>query len=71
MSEETIGENVKKAQYAIRGAVFLKSQELEAKLAKGENLPFKKLYPCNIGDPLNCGQKICTFNREVYIYIYI
>ena len=71
LSEETVSEKVKKAQYAIRGTIFFKSQEIKERMKKGEKFPFKQIYPCNIGNPLLCGQPNNTFNREVIFMYFI
>lgn len=40
--------------------------EIKKKLDSGKSdLPFKKLYHCNIGNPQKLGQKPLKFNREV------
>jgi hypothetical protein len=66
LNETTIGQHVSTIDYAVRGDIFHKSQELQAKLAKGEKLPFKKLYKCNLGNPQVLGLHPPTFNRQVY-----
>ncbi len=65
LNKDTIGDNVKKTEYAIRGYIVQKADELSERLKKGEKLPFKKLLYCNIGNPLSLGQPTFTFNREV------
>jgi alanine transaminase len=65
LNEETIGLNVKNTEYAIRGLIVQRADELNAALKKGEKLPFKKLLYCNIGNPLSLGQPTFTFDREV------
>ncbi len=65
LNKETLGANVKNAEYAIRGAIVARADELRVQLAKGETLPFKKILPCNIGNPLVLGQPAFTFDREV------
>jgi alanine transaminase len=65
LTKETIGENVRNAEYAIRGYIVQLADELAARMKKGEKLPFKKFFPCNIGNPLTLGQPTLTFDREV------
>lgn len=65
LTKETIGTNVKNTEYAVRGFIVQKAEELALKLEKGEKLPFKKLLYCNIGNPLSLGQPTFTFDREV------
>ena len=62
---ETVGQNVKNTEYAIRGAIVQRADELGESLSKGKKLPFKKLLACNIGNPLALGQPTFTFDREV------
>jgi alanine transaminase len=40
---------VVKAEYAVRGAIALKSQQYQDDLKAGKQLPFKKILACNIG----------------------
>lgn len=65
LNKDTIGQNVKNTEYAIRGYIVQKADELSERLKKGEKLPFKKLLYCNIGNPLSLGQPTFTFDREV------
>lgn len=61
-----INELVKKAQYAVRGAVVAKAEELEQQLKKNPaSLPFKDVVYCNIGNPQSVGQIPITFFRQV------
>ncbi len=62
---DTIGQNLKNTEYAIRGYIVQKAEELTERLKRGEKLPFKKLLYCNIGNPLSLGQPTFTFDREV------
>ncbi|CAN0070932.1 unnamed protein product [Ascophyllum nodosum] len=61
----SINENVRAAEYAVRGNVLNKSMELQRRLTAGENLPFDKLVPCNIGNPHALLQVPLSFHREV------
>jgi len=65
LNEATVGANVKNTEYAIRGLIVQRADELAERLKKGEKLPFKKLLYCNIGNPLALGQPTFTFDREV------
>lgn len=65
LNEKTVGDNVKNAEYAIRGLIVQKADELSARMKKGEKLPFKKLLYCNIGNPLSLGQPTFSFDRQV------
>ncbi|OMJ80109.1 hypothetical protein SteCoe_19707 [Stentor coeruleus] len=61
---DTIGENVKKAEYAVRGDILKKAHEIVESIAKGKKYPFKTLTPCNIGNPQFLGQKPLTWVRQ-------
>lgn len=74
LSLASIPKNVIDCEYAVRGAVLLKSEELEAQLAKqragmdqgdSEPLPFEEIVPCNIGNPQAVGQTPLSFHRQV------
>lgn len=65
LTQATLGSNIKNAEYAIRGAIAERSAVLAEQLARGEKLAFKKILPCNIGNPLALGQPAFTFDREV------
>jgi len=65
LTMDQIGQNVKDTEYAIRGPIVQKADELVERLNKGEKKPFKKLLYTNIGNPLSLGQPSYTFNREV------
>ena len=65
LNEETVGQNIKNTEYAIRGYIVQKADEISERLKKGEKFPFKKLLFCNIGNPLALGQPTFTFDREV------
>ncbi|KAL8157043.1 glutamate--glyoxylate aminotransferase 2 [Apium graveolens] len=54
---ETINENVKKAQYAVRGELYLRASELQNE--------GKKIIFTNVGNPHALGQKPLTFPRQV------
>lgn len=48
---DNINQNVRKAQYAVRGELAVKSEQYRAQLAKGEgkDLPFDSVISANIG----------------------
>ncbi|XP_022984955.1 glutamate--glyoxylate aminotransferase 2-like [Cucurbita maxima] len=54
---ESINENVKKAQYAVRGELYLRASELQK--------DGKKIIFTNVGNPHALGQKPLTFPRQV------
>ena len=49
---QTLNRGVLEAKYAVRGEVINKADEFREKLFRGEMLPFDKLTPLNIGNPL-------------------
>ena len=51
LREDTLHANVKDCQYAVRGAIPLRGEEITKQIAAGEKFPFKKTTPCNIGNP--------------------
>jgi alanine transaminase len=57
-----------KAEYAVRGAVPDRAEEIKRKIAQnpnGHGFPFNRLIACNIGNPQALGQQPLQFNREV------
>jgi alanine transaminase len=60
-----MNENVRKAEYAVRGSVVIRAGEHEAALARGESRAFDKVVYCNIGNPQQLGQAPLTFVRQV------
>lgn len=66
LTVDNINPNVRKAQYAVRGELAVKSEEFRAKLAKGDkDLPFDHVISANIGNPQQLDQKPITFFRQV------
>eukprot|EP00826_Nyctotherus_ovalis_P060161 TRINITY_DN8418_c0_g2_i11.p1 TRINITY_DN8418_c0_g2~~TRINITY_DN8418_c0_g2_i11.p1 ORF type:complete len:348 (-),score=124.52 TRINITY_DN8418_c0_g2_i11:611-1654(-) len=65
LTKETIGDNVKNAEYAVRGAIVQLAGEISERLKKGEKFAFDKLLYCNIGNPLSLGQPTLSFDRDV------
>lgn len=57
MHPDLINESVKKAEYAVRGELYLRGQEL---LKEGKEIIFT-----NVGNPQALGAKPLTFNRQV------
>jgi hypothetical protein len=48
---ETLSEAVKKAEYAVRGKIPLRGEEIQTAINKGEKFPFSKTTSLNIGNP--------------------
>ena len=65
LREETLDSSIKDCQYAVRGAIPARGAEISKLMAAGQAFPFKKMTPCNIGNPQAVGQGFMTFNREV------
>eukprot|EP00761_Pharyngomonas_kirbyi_P000831 gb/GECH01000832.1/.p1 GENE.gb/GECH01000832.1/~~gb/GECH01000832.1/.p1 ORF type:complete len:483 (+),score=112.94 gb/GECH01000832.1/:1-1449(+) len=65
LTKDNLNQELLEAQYAVRGEVVLRSQELRAALKNGDKLPFDELIPCNIGNPQAVGQEPIRFYREV------
>lgn len=66
LTVDSINQNVRRAQYAVRGELAVKSEQYRAQLAKGDtSLPFKQVISANIGNPQQLDQKPITFFRQV------
>lgn len=54
-------------QYAVRGELAIKAEDLRTKLEAGHDLPFKRVINSNIGNPQQKGldQPPLTFTRQV------
>lgn len=68
MTMDTLPRHVLDCDYAVRGAVLQKAEELQKKLEVPnpiEKLPFTKIIPCNIGNPQAVGQSPLQFHRQV------
>ncbi len=54
-------------QYAVRGELAIKAEDLRSKLEQGHDLPFKRVINSNIGNPQQKGldQAPLTFIRQV------
>jgi alanine transaminase len=61
----TLNRCVRDAEYAVRGPIVVKANELEADLKKGVKHPFSEVIYCNIGNPHQLGQRPLTFPRQV------
>ncbi|KAJ2080030.1 alanine transaminase [Coemansia sp. RSA 988] len=63
---DTMNPNIRIMEYAVRGAIPIRAEELVAQLkAQPGSLPFTKVTPCNIGNPQQLQQKPLTFLRQV------
>ncbi|VDP88870.1 unnamed protein product [Echinostoma caproni] len=65
LSVNSINPNVVRLEYAVRGPIVQRAQEIEDSLKKGEKKGFDQIIKCNIGDCQAAGQKPITFIRNV------
>ncbi|GAA5826648.1 hypothetical protein JCM11251_002834 [Rhodosporidiobolus azoricus] len=68
LTNQTICPAVREAQYAVRGAIPLRAEELREQLeekGKDAGLPFDTVVSCNIGNPQQLDQKPLTFLRQI------
>ncbi|ETL37294.1 hypothetical protein L916_10945, partial [Phytophthora nicotianae] len=72
LTTATFNPKVVKAEYAVRGALVLRSNEYENRLANGDkSLPFDKVIPCNIGNPQVLKQEPIEFHRQVLALVNV
>jgi alanine transaminase len=62
---ENMNQNVKQLEYAVRGPLVIRANQLEKELSSGAKKPFKQVIRANIGDCHAMGQKPLTFFRQV------
>ena len=67
LTKQTLNRHVLEAQYAVRGAIPLRAEELREQIEQGNggDLPFDEIVSCNIGNPQQLDQKPLTFLRQV------
>lgn len=67
LNSDNINPHVRKAEYAVRGELAIKSEAYRAQLSSGEgkDLPFDNVISANIGNPQQLDQKPITFFRQV------
>ncbi|KAI3649965.1 hypothetical protein MP228_005597 [Amoeboaphelidium protococcarum] len=68
LSKGSLNPNVVKAEYAVRGEIAVRAEQLESMLkdpAQRQKLPFDKVVYCNIGNPQQLGQSPISFYRQV------
>jgi hypothetical protein len=53
LTKETLSPNVKECEYAVRGAIPLRGEEIKKMIiaGNGDQFGFEKTLPCNIGNP--------------------
>ncbi|KAJ2558453.1 alanine transaminase [Coemansia sp. RSA 1933] len=63
---ESMNANIRTMEYAVRGAIPIRADELREQLeTQPGSLPFKQITACNIGNPQQLKQKPITFLRQV------
>ncbi|EGC31753.1 alanine transaminase [Dictyostelium purpureum] len=70
MTIDNICQNVRNAQYAVRGELVIRAESISHQLEKQKKegskvLPFDEIVYCNIGNPQQLKQKPLTFFRQV------
>eukprot|EP01134_Creolimax_fragrantissima_P000019 CFRG0019T1 len=66
MTYDTINHAVRNAEYAVRGAIPLRAEQLKVIIEKEPGkLPYSKIIHCNIGNPQALRQKPISFFRQV------
>jgi len=62
-----MSQSLRKMEYAVRGDVVIRAEEIEQQLAsgRGAELPFDRITFTNIGNPQAVGQRPLTFFRQV------
>jgi len=70
LSNASISPRVVKAEYAVRGELVIRAENIAKQLAKDKQtgqktLPFEEIIFCNIGNPQSLGQQPLTFFRQL------
>ncbi|XP_036391018.1 alanine aminotransferase 2-like [Megalops cyprinoides] len=65
LTMETLNPLVKAVEYAVRGPIVIKADEIEKRLQQGVKKPFTEVIKANIGDAHAMGQPPITFLRQV------
>ncbi|TYZ62524.1 hypothetical protein PybrP1_012706 [[Pythium] brassicae (nom. inval.)] len=72
LTRESINPRVLQAEYAVRGPLVLRSVEYTKRLKNGDkSLPFDRVIPCNIGNPLLLKQEPIEFHRQVLALVNV
>ncbi len=61
----TMNPLIKNVEYAVRGKLAIRSEEIRTDLEHGKKYPFDKVVNCNIGNPQQLNQAPITFFRQV------
>uniref|UniRef100_A0A8C6XN99 Alanine aminotransferase 1 n=1 Tax=Naja naja TaxID=35670 RepID=A0A8C6XN99_NAJNA len=62
---ESMNPHVRMVEYAVRGPIVARANQLKKELAQGVKKPFTEVIAANIGDAQAMGQKPITFLRQV------
>lgn len=69
LTVDTMFQNLRKMEYAVRGAVVIEAdriaEELKSGSSEGKEYPFDHIVYTNIGNPQSVGQKPLTWPRQV------
>lgn len=65
LTRETLSDNIINTEYAVRGKIPIRGEEIMNEIKKGEKYPFERTTSLNIGNPQALGQGYISFNREV------
>ncbi|KGG50955.1 hypothetical protein DI09_4p380 [Mitosporidium daphniae] len=61
-----LSQGILHSEYAVRGEIAIESERLKRLLEAGNsNLPFKRILPCNVGNPQALNQPPISFYRKV------
>jgi alanine transaminase len=72
LTREGMNPRILNAEYAVRGPLVLRSVEYTRRLAHGDtSLPFDRVIPCNIGNPLVLKQAPIEFHRQVLALVNV
>uniref|UniRef100_A0A8C2ZVJ6 alanine transaminase n=1 Tax=Cyclopterus lumpus TaxID=8103 RepID=A0A8C2ZVJ6_CYCLU len=62
---DNMNPNVRRVEYAVRGAIVQRALQIDKELKEGVKKPFTEVIKANIGDAHAMGQKPITFLRQV------
>lgn len=66
LTVQNMNPKVKKVEYAVRGRLAIRAEEIRNDLAENKGYyKFKRVVSCNIGNPQQLNQKPITFFRQV------
>ncbi|KAK4055416.1 alanine transaminase [Microbotryomycetes sp. JL221] len=65
LNSSTINKAVLNAEYAVRGQIPIRAEQLRDQLEHDNTLPFDKIVNCNIGNPQQLDQKPLTYMRQM------